>query len=248
MCKIIVTVRTVLWYVMSLAGTLMILVSLFTNKWLLGKISTTNLSTSDDFLSTAIGLGNSVASGNIKDILERNVGLFIDCKIPKGKKFFEGECIPDWENIDKVFLDMSESAYPHAWRGAIICFVIGLAFMIITDFFALMTICCRSCVCCSVFTICGSIQTFASILFILGLVAYPAGWGSAKVSNSYCGGQSEPFFLGPDCKIGSAFWLAVAGTVCCFLSSSLAIWAYRSTKTLKCVDRENQGDHCICLP
>ena len=42
MCTIICTVRTVLWYVMSIAGTLMILVSLFTNKWLEGHLSTTN--------------------------------------------------------------------------------------------------------------------------------------------------------------------------------------------------------------
>ena len=34
MCTLIVTIRTVLWYVMSLAGTLMILVAMFTNRWL----------------------------------------------------------------------------------------------------------------------------------------------------------------------------------------------------------------------
>ena len=43
MCTIICTVRTVLWYVMSIAGTLMILVALFTNKWLEGNISVSNL-------------------------------------------------------------------------------------------------------------------------------------------------------------------------------------------------------------
>ena len=43
MCTIVVTIRAVLWYVMSLAGTLMILVALFTNKWLEGELRTTNL-------------------------------------------------------------------------------------------------------------------------------------------------------------------------------------------------------------
>ena len=42
MCTIICTVRTVLWYVMSLAGTLMILVALFTNKWLEGHAGLSN--------------------------------------------------------------------------------------------------------------------------------------------------------------------------------------------------------------
>ena len=55
-------------------------------------------------------------------------------------------------------------------------------FQVISDVFALLTVCCRSCICCSVFTVCGSIQTFAWILFALGLVAYPAGWGSAVVN------------------------------------------------------------------
>ena len=34
MCTLIVTIRTVLWYVMSLAGTLLILVACFTDRWL----------------------------------------------------------------------------------------------------------------------------------------------------------------------------------------------------------------------
>ncbi len=34
MCTVIVTIRAVLWYVTSLVGTLLILVSLFTNRWL----------------------------------------------------------------------------------------------------------------------------------------------------------------------------------------------------------------------
>ena len=42
MCTIIVTIRAVLWYVTSLVGTLLILVALFTNRWIHGQISTTN--------------------------------------------------------------------------------------------------------------------------------------------------------------------------------------------------------------
>lgn len=54
---------------------------------------------------------------------------------------------------------------------------------IISDLFALLTVCCRGCICCSVFTLCGSIQSFAWVLFLLGLVAYPAGWGSEIISS-----------------------------------------------------------------
>ena len=53
---------------------------------------------------------------------------------------------------------------------------------LITDLFALLTICCRRCICCSVFTVCGSVQSFAGMLFVIGLVAYPAGWGHEYIS------------------------------------------------------------------
>ena len=52
---------------------------------------------------------------------------------------------------------------------------------------------------------------------------------------TYCGGQSAIFHLGDVCQLGFAFWLAVAGTVCTVFASSLAIWAYQSTKTHKYV-------------
>lgn len=248
MCTIIVTIRSVLWYVMSLAGTLMILVALFTNKWLEGELRTTNLASGSGFLDAVKGIGSTIMDGDPKNIMERNVGLFLHCKIPEGKKFFEGECIPEWDSIEKMFQDMNDEVYPHAWRGAVLCFVLGLGLMVITDIFALMTICCRGCICCSVFTICGSLQTFAGLLFTLGIVAYPAGWGSKAVADNYCGGHSTPFILGDVCTIGGAFWLAVAGTICTVIASSLACWAYQSTKSAKCEERMDQGDHCICLP
>lgn len=247
MCTIICTVRTVLWYVMSVAGTLMILVALFTNKWLEGELTPTSLTSPEGALDAVTGLANNVFDGKVADVLEKDVGLFINCKPIERNKFFEGECIPDWKNIESLFTDLDDTKYPHAWRGAVVCFVFGLALMVLTDLLALLTVCCRRCICCSVFTICGSIQSFASILFTLGLVAYPAGWGSKVVKNNYCGGNSEAFMLGGDCDIGVAFWLAVAGTVCTVLASSLAIWAYQSTRSAKCEEAKEQGEHCICL-
>jgi hypothetical protein len=233
---------------MSIAGTLMILVSLFTNKWLEGHVGTSNfMSNAENMLDTVSGMTHEVLDGEVSDVLNRNVGLFMNCKIPEGKKFFEGECIPDWANIESLFTDLDDTKYPHAWRGAVICFVFGLMLMILTDIFALLTVCCRRCICCSLFTLCGSIQSFAAILFTLGLIAYPAGWGSEVVKDNYCGGSSAPFILGEVCGLGTAFWLAVAGTICTGLASSLAIWAYQSTRSAKCEERMDQGEHCICL-
>lgn len=237
---------------MSLAGTLMILVSLLTNKWVEGHLSTVNFESVENVADTVSGIFDNVKNGDIDSIqdagklAEKNIGLFKDCMDIQQKKLYEGECFPTLEELQTIFTRFENDEYPHAWRGAIVCFGFGLALMVITDLFALLTACCRSCICCSVFTICGSLQSFAGILFVLGLVAYPAGWGSKTVKEN-CAGNSEPFFLSADCSIGVGFWVAVAGTVCTVLASSLAIWAYKSTKSNKCQDAKEQGEHCICL-
>lgn len=247
MCTVIVTIRTVLWYVMSLASTLFILVALFTNRWLEGSYSATGLTNKDGFVDSISSIANTISDGDFKGLTKHHTGLFLKCTEPQGRKFFDGECIPEIAALQSLFTDLEDEKYPHAWRGAVICFVLGLAFMIFTDLLALMTVCCRRCCCCSVFTFCGSIQSFASMLFILGLIAFPAGWGSRIVKTSYCAGASGPFVLGGACAIGAGFWLAVAGTVCALLSSTLAIWAYKSTKTTRCEIRQEEGDRCLCM-
>ena len=55
MCTIIVTIRSVLWAVMTIAGSLMILVSLFTNRWLIGGFHTpTSASSGVDMFNNAL--------------------------------------------------------------------------------------------------------------------------------------------------------------------------------------------------
>ena len=169
MCTIICTVRTVLWYITSLAGTLLILLALFNTKWLEGSISESNIANTNS-LDSVISLGKDIVT-NVKDgidVTKREVGLFFHCKNFMDKKFFDGECVPEWDKLENLFKEWDDDKYPHPWRGAIICFALGLALMVLTDLFALLTVCCRSCICCSVFTICGSIQSFAGILFTLG--------------------------------------------------------------------------------
>jgi len=248
MCTLIVTIRTVLWYVMSLAGTLLILVASFTDRWLHYRRTITNqiINTNLNQLGNTItNIGNSVKDGDFSDLAFANLGLFKDCKKPEGA-FFEGECVPNLNDLEDIYTDWKSDVYPHAWRGAILCFTLGLFVCVLTDMFALLTICCRRCICCSVFTVCGSLQSFASILFTLGLIAYAAGWGSKMVSDNYCK-NSHPFVLGESCELGIAFWLALGGTICTVLASSLAIWAYQSTRSQKAEELQSQGDRCICL-
>lgn len=89
MCTIICTVRTVLWYVMSIAGTLMILVALFTNRWLEGHLSPGSLTSSvEGALDAVTNFGTNVIDGHLSDALERNVGLFMNCKVCLSSNLF----------------------------------------------------------------------------------------------------------------------------------------------------------------
>jgi len=249
MCTIMVTIRSVLWSVMTIAGTLMILVSLFTNRWLQGPTET-SLEGLGNQVSNLFGkVQKTVEDGhvNLDTLVGNRLGLFPDCKAPSGRLLFEGECVPDWKTLMNKLFEMEDETYPHAWKGAVLAFGIGLGLMVLTVLLSLITPCLRSCICCSIFTVCGSLQSFAAILFTLGCVAYPAGWGSKIVRDQYCGQDAHPFMLG-NCAIGGAYWMAVAGTICTALASSLAIFAYKSTKSQKAQIRRQEGDTFICVP
>jgi hypothetical protein len=52
---------------------------------------------------------------------------------------FVGECIPDLEKLlsDKGLFSEFDRDYPHAWKGGIACFVLGLAIMVrVSSFFS----------------------------------------------------------------------------------------------------------------
>ena len=50
---------------------------------------------------------------------------------PEGA-FFEGECVPSLDNLEEIYTDWNTAVYPHAWRGAILCFTLGLFVCILT--------------------------------------------------------------------------------------------------------------------
>merc|ERR1712038_1801876 len=107
MCTIIVTIRSVLWAVMTIAASLMILVSIFTDQWLIGPTSQ---------LQTPYGPA------------EESMGLFGGTNMcqPMENMLFEGECVPDFEKLKLELLKEEETVLPHAWKGGIACMVVGL--------------------------------------------------------------------------------------------------------------------------
>ena len=84
MCTIIVTIRSVLWAVMTIAGSLMILVSLFTNRWLIGgfQVPSSANSFANSFNSALDKFGDIASGRPIDDKVA--VGIFLDCVKPEG--------------------------------------------------------------------------------------------------------------------------------------------------------------------
>ncbi len=63
--------------------------------------------------------------------LHPDTGLFLECSMPDPPNLFEGECIPNVNDYKDLFADLDDDNYPHAWRGAVICFVLGFVLLVI---------------------------------------------------------------------------------------------------------------------
>ena len=91
MCTIIVTIRTVLWAVMTIAGSLMILVSLFTDRWLIGSGSPGSIVAN---VLNGNGAGvTDVFKGGVTDVFNGRApddmfvrGIFLECVKPEGAR------------------------------------------------------------------------------------------------------------------------------------------------------------------
>lgn len=243
MCTIIVTIRSVLWSVMTIAATLMILVALFTDRWIIGGFNVpSSLGEMEQTFSLVAEKGNQFLAGRAVD-KDVSLGIFIDCVKPNGNLLFYGECIP---NLDKLEQQMTSDndEYPHAWKGGVVCFAVGLLIMVTTVVLSLLTPCLRHCVCCSIFTLGGTLQASSAVLFTLGLFSHTLGWGSKDVR--FVCGDSQPFQAG-DCQIGQAYWLAASGTLCTYIATGLTMLAHKSTRSGKAAYMLEDGDRLICV-
>ena len=99
MCTVIVTIRAVLWYVTSLVGTLLILVSLFSDRWMVGTPSLSNVSSGGEKTSNGLELDNCVEE--ITDTYSGKAYLYhrtLRIGISHGKMVFQENTITYLDN------------------------------------------------------------------------------------------------------------------------------------------------------
>ncbi|UYV62271.1 LHFPL2 [Cordylochernes scorpioides] len=184
MCYVIVTARSLLWTLLTIATTLSIVAAVITPSWLVGA-------------PRRPGLRRSGPAGTPGELYSPSLGIYNRCtKLHEIDQLFPDSCAPFITGFG-----MPTEEFPNFWKASLVFFSCGVALMVVTIFTSLMGCCIRSIVRKSIFTISGSVQAIAGLMFILGLFLYPAGWASRRV-RLVCGDTADVFHLG-SCSVGT---------------------------------------------
>uniref|UniRef100_A0A0A9YAI8 Lipoma HMGIC fusion partner-like 2 protein n=1 Tax=Lygus hesperus TaxID=30085 RepID=A0A0A9YAI8_LYGHE len=219
MGHVIVTSVSLLWILLTIVTTLTVFSALLTPKWLIGpqRILRDN--------------GTTVSSG------PPTVGVFNRCTHINNHR----QC--GIFAMDGLATD--SNVFPTLWKISLVFFALGVTIMAFTAMAAVLSCCMQSVNKKSIFTVTGSIQAFAGILYILGMVMYSSGWGSSRVIR-LCGEEAHAFYLG-DCSIGWSVYSAILGTILTFITACLSVSAERTTSSDKVNQHVEKGETLVCL-
>ncbi|XP_067003719.1 LHFPL tetraspan subfamily member 2 protein [Anabrus simplex] len=219
MCYVIVTLRSLLWTLLTLVATLAVLSAVLTPKWLIGPPRL------------------KPSAENTSELFSPTVGIYTRCTWMSGRQ----HCGP----FNLHGLGTDSVVFPPCWKAAMVFLCLGLAIMTLTVLAAVLSCCFQSVFRKSIFTTSGAAQVVAGIFYILGLVLYPAGWGSYRVQK-LCGHDAAPFFPA-DCTLGWAFYSGVGGVALTFVCAVLSMQAEVATSSDKVQYQIHQGRSLICL-
>ncbi|XP_003975103.1 LHFPL tetraspan subfamily member 2a protein-like [Takifugu rubripes] len=221
MCRVIVTCRSMLWTLLSIVVAFAELIAFMSPDWLMG------FPRSD---SNAGGAG--VDSREYRPSL----GLYSRC-LRIGSRGVGVSCGPYAGAFGEV-----ASGF---WQAAMLFLAAGTFVLGGVAFISIFSLCFQSILKKSLFNICGLLQAIAGLLLMVGLMLYPAGWGSEKV-RSYCGPEASPFRPAL-CSLGWAFYAAIGGTLASFLCAVLSAQAEIATSSDKVQEEIEEGKSLICV-
>ncbi|XP_019954921.1 LHFPL tetraspan subfamily member 2a protein-like [Paralichthys olivaceus] len=219
MCHVIVTCRSMLWTLLSIVVAFAELIAFMSPDWLLG------VPRSDFSVS-----GAGVDSGEYRPSL----GLYSRCLQVRARGVSCGPYAGTFGEVASGF-----------WKAAMLFLAAGTLVLGCVAFVSIFSLCFQSILKKSIFNICGLLQAIAGLLLMVGLMLYPAGWGSEKVI-SYCGSEASPFRPAL-CSLGWAFYAAIGGTLATFLCSVLSAQAEIATSSDKVQEEIEEGKSLICL-
>nr|KAG5688539.1 hypothetical protein BaRGS_010174 [Batillaria attramentaria] len=209
MCYIIITCRSMLWTLLSITSFMMILAAVTSPHWLVGyarhhgvssihlqgmKNDTTasqpaSAPTPTNYNPADHSPDSHDGSEDGEDLYRPTLGIFNRCH-----KLHQFQFLSKRENCATFVTDflLPDAQFPDAWKAALVFFGLAGVLLLGTCIAAVLSLCVRSMCGKSIFTLSGLVQSIAGLFCILGLVIYPAGWGSDKVKG-YCGQFSGPF-------------------------------------------------------
>ncbi|XP_028312921.1 LHFPL tetraspan subfamily member 2a protein-like isoform X2 [Gouania willdenowi] len=165
-----------------------------------------------------------------------SLGLYSRC-LRAGTRGVGGSCGP-------YALSFGEVASGF-WQAAMLFLAAGTLVLGGVACVSIFSLCFQSIMKKSLFNICGVLQAIAGLLLMVGLMLYPAGWGSEKVIH-YCGPEALPFRPSL-CSLGWAFYAAIGGTLGTFLCAVLSVQAEIATSSDKVQEEIEEGKSLICL-
>lgn len=166
---------------------------------------------------------------------QRTLGIYNRCiKLAQQKVAQCGPYATDFMEIASGF-----------WQATVIFLVIGIFLLSVVGILSVFSMCFQSILKKSIFNVCGLLQGIAGLFLILGLMLYPAGWGSKKVVD-YCGQDASPYKVGL-CSLGWAFYTAIGGTVLTFICAMFSAQAEIATSSDKVQDEIEEGRSLICV-
>ncbi|BES92986.1 unnamed protein product [Nesidiocoris tenuis] len=220
MGHVIVTSLSLLWILLTIVATLAVFSALVTPKWLIGP--------------QRILLDNGTAVSSSAP----SMGVFNRCTQLNGGARHCGIFALDGLATDS-------NVFPTTWKCSLVFFALGVTVMAFTAMAAVLSCCVQSVNKKSIFTVTGSIQAVAGILYLLGMVMYASGWGSRRVIR-LCGEEAQPFYLG-DCSIGWSVYSAILGIILTMITACLSVSAEKTTSSDRVSQHIEKGETLVCL-
>ena len=148
MCYVIVTCRSLLWTLLTLAATLVVVASIITPQWLVGR-------------PRWIGLRSEKFNGSVYDNADRTynptIGIFNRCT----KVHHFGGMQSDSCATYITGFDMPSSDFPDFWKSALIFFIIAVVLLGTTVITSVFSLCIRAVFRKSIFTVSGLVQSIS---------------------------------------------------------------------------------------
>ncbi|XP_055320866.1 LHFPL tetraspan subfamily member 2 protein [Sitodiplosis mosellana] len=223
MCYVVITCRSLAWFLLTLVADLFILTAMKTPKWLEGP---------QPYI-----ISDSVAE-NTTITRYPSVGINTRCVLVNKVSF---TCGP----FDHDGLTTDNDHYPLPWKFAKVFIVLGFVIMTLTLLLTIATFCRQSIFGKSIHTVTGSAQALAAICVLIALFLHPFAWGHSRVQR-LCGAESSAYWPS-DCKIGWALYCAIISVILGFICASMSLKAESANMNINVKRRIEAGERLLCV-